>query len=291
MRKIRKLIFLTSLFLLIHSTFAGRLYDPEFGRWLNRDPIGVNGGINIYNSVSNNMVNGFSGGEILKAGMEKEVGKNKVSAGVDGWGENMLMTNDVLHIKGMMTFTRVNTIINLIKVNAKKIGIDFQVRKNLQLSDGEVKFVGDLFAYNLSIMKSESDAKDKIEVLHRVPEWPFLLRPILYTEFKPSFALAGYTHPDGAGILVDVFYEQNNNTVAWVTIHEMLAHMYSGYKHFTFSHEGKWKDWDKSLTGVGGGGTNSKIQISNCVKKWIEEQAKKQGRSKPKFDRLHLLEK
>jgi len=34
-----------------------RLYDPETGRWLSRDPIGENGGINLYGYVSNNPVN------------------------------------------------------------------------------------------------------------------------------------------------------------------------------------------------------------------------------------------
>jgi RHS repeat-associated protein len=34
-----------------------RAYDPETGRWLSRDPIGENGGINLYGYVGNNPVN------------------------------------------------------------------------------------------------------------------------------------------------------------------------------------------------------------------------------------------
>jgi RHS repeat-associated protein len=34
-----------------------RAYDPDTGRWLSRDPIGENGGINLYGYVSNNPVN------------------------------------------------------------------------------------------------------------------------------------------------------------------------------------------------------------------------------------------
>ena len=36
-----------------------RYYDPEMGRWLNRDPIGEKGGINLYTMVGNNSVNKF----------------------------------------------------------------------------------------------------------------------------------------------------------------------------------------------------------------------------------------
>jgi RHS repeat-associated protein len=34
-----------------------RLYDPDTGRWLNRDPIGEEGGINLYAYVEGNPVN------------------------------------------------------------------------------------------------------------------------------------------------------------------------------------------------------------------------------------------
>jgi RHS repeat-associated protein len=34
-----------------------RFYDPEEGRWLNRDPIGYEGGINLYGYVANNPTN------------------------------------------------------------------------------------------------------------------------------------------------------------------------------------------------------------------------------------------
>ena len=55
-----KIIFISCLFFTVQSAFALRFYNPEYGRWLNRDPIGVEGGINTYNSVSNNMVNGYN---------------------------------------------------------------------------------------------------------------------------------------------------------------------------------------------------------------------------------------
>ncbi len=66
--------------------YGFRYYDSANGRWLNQDPIGVSGGINVYNSVSNNMVNGFSGGQALSSGMEEYVGYNEISTNVDAYG-------------------------------------------------------------------------------------------------------------------------------------------------------------------------------------------------------------
>ena len=36
-----------------------RAYDPVHGRWLNRDPIGESGGINLYTYVENDPINGI----------------------------------------------------------------------------------------------------------------------------------------------------------------------------------------------------------------------------------------
>lgn len=45
-----------------------RAYDPDLGRWLNRDPIGEAGGINLYGYVANDPVNGL---DLL--GLETEI--------------------------------------------------------------------------------------------------------------------------------------------------------------------------------------------------------------------------
>ena len=37
--------------------FRARWYDPETGRWLSKDPIGISGGLNLYAFVGNNPVN------------------------------------------------------------------------------------------------------------------------------------------------------------------------------------------------------------------------------------------
>jgi hypothetical protein len=70
------------------SVYAGRLYSAEHGRWLNRDPIGVEGGINLYNSVSNNMVNGFGGrvGFVMGNAGSQMTYKIRRWSGVDAYG-------------------------------------------------------------------------------------------------------------------------------------------------------------------------------------------------------------
>ena len=37
--------------------FRARWYNPETGRWLSKDPIGISGGLNLYAFVGNNPVN------------------------------------------------------------------------------------------------------------------------------------------------------------------------------------------------------------------------------------------
>jgi len=39
--------------------FGNRFYEPNLQRWLNRDPIGERGGINLYDYVANNPINDF----------------------------------------------------------------------------------------------------------------------------------------------------------------------------------------------------------------------------------------
>ena len=83
--------------LLVRSSkiLAGRFYTSDHGRWLNRDPIGVNGGINIYNSVSNNMVNGFSGGLSHSGGMENGgIGNLSSNYGIDPLGLQTFTAHD-----------------------------------------------------------------------------------------------------------------------------------------------------------------------------------------------------
>ena len=79
-------LYITTFIITIQSTFALRFYNPEYGRWLNRDPIGVDGGINVYNSISNNMVNGFKGGINHSDGIDIRIGELDTIYGIDAWG-------------------------------------------------------------------------------------------------------------------------------------------------------------------------------------------------------------
>ena len=75
--------------------YGYRFYDSADGRWLNRDPIGVNGGINIYNSVSNNMVNGFNGGLSHSGGGNLSTGIVRMLTGLDPFGLHDLNDGDL----------------------------------------------------------------------------------------------------------------------------------------------------------------------------------------------------
>src|SRR5712691_1350661 len=52
--------------------FLHRDYDPVFQRWLNRDPIGEAGGINLYGFVRNNPLR-----YVDPFGLEEEEGKDR----------------------------------------------------------------------------------------------------------------------------------------------------------------------------------------------------------------------
>ncbi len=43
------------------SYYGSRYYSPELGRWVNRDPIGEDGGVNLYGMVGNDPVNQWDG--------------------------------------------------------------------------------------------------------------------------------------------------------------------------------------------------------------------------------------
>lgn len=77
------------LFILLSSSitsYAGRMYSSEYGRFINQDSAGVEGGINLYNSGSNNMVNGFAGMFGYSGGMSLDVGELVFNYGVDAYG-------------------------------------------------------------------------------------------------------------------------------------------------------------------------------------------------------------
>ncbi len=42
-----------------YLNYGFRFYSPETGRWLNRDPIGEEGGLNLYGFVGNDGMNGW----------------------------------------------------------------------------------------------------------------------------------------------------------------------------------------------------------------------------------------
>lgn len=55
--KMRQIMVLTVLLGLLASQEAQAFYNPETGRWLNRDPIEEKGGVALYTFVKNGVVN------------------------------------------------------------------------------------------------------------------------------------------------------------------------------------------------------------------------------------------
>ncbi|MDT9201221.1 RHS repeat-associated core domain-containing protein, partial [Limnospira sp. PMC 1042.18] len=53
--------------------YGYRYYDPETGRWPNRDPIEEQGGYNLYGFVGNDGVNNFDYNGLYKVGLHKEM--------------------------------------------------------------------------------------------------------------------------------------------------------------------------------------------------------------------------
>ena len=52
-----RILLLTALTILAFTSAASAHYDPNIGRWMSRDPIGENGGLNLYEYVGNNPTN------------------------------------------------------------------------------------------------------------------------------------------------------------------------------------------------------------------------------------------
>ena len=61
--------------------FRMRWYDPTTGRWLSKDPIGLNGGLNLYSFCGGNPLN-----DIDPYGLEKESQANPFGRGLQGLG-------------------------------------------------------------------------------------------------------------------------------------------------------------------------------------------------------------
>ena len=51
--------------------YGSRYYDPQHGRWITRDPIEEEGGVNLYGFIQNNGVNYYDFIGARKKGIEK----------------------------------------------------------------------------------------------------------------------------------------------------------------------------------------------------------------------------
>ena len=150
------------LFSLSISSFAGRMYSSEYGRFINQDPIGVEGGLNVYNSVSNNMVNGFSGGWSFNDGMRLQTGYLTESKGVDPWGLE-LESCDISDfiIKHITKFSYNNGRYSRASVRKNK-DIDSEIILKMINEDYIFKVLGKTPAESLKNFKAHIDVRKQI---------------------------------------------------------------------------------------------------------------------------------
>jgi len=57
--KVKALFTLTAVVFLFTANIASAVYDAELGRWLSRDPIEEEGGVNLYSYILGNPINGY----------------------------------------------------------------------------------------------------------------------------------------------------------------------------------------------------------------------------------------
>ncbi|MCD4779257.1 MAG: hypothetical protein K8S27_01730, partial [Candidatus Omnitrophica bacterium] len=134
--------------------YGYRYYDPETGRWLNRDPIEEEGGFNLYSFTSNNSINNFdalgqTGTELLEPLIEKIPKSISEEEFWRMWGANPKTTNTLFQ-KAFRGVSKYNYLIFAASVGLEIIDhwtseekclwvITEAFRKRYQLTDEEVQ--------------------------------------------------------------------------------------------------------------------------------------------------------
>lgn len=96
------------------TRFGARDYDPDAGRWTAKDPIGFNGGANLYNYVVSNPVNLVdpSGLCPCRSPLDPSVSRKRTGAGEYGaprpWSNKRHAGEDILAPQGTPVFSPVN---------------------------------------------------------------------------------------------------------------------------------------------------------------------------------------
>ena len=86
--------------------YGYRYYSPELGRWMSRDPIGEDGGINLYGFVNNDSSNQQDFLGLLRAVLYDDDFSTQADAQLDKWDKNKAYACEILVSYHVETITK-----------------------------------------------------------------------------------------------------------------------------------------------------------------------------------------
>jgi hypothetical protein len=137
-----------------------RYYDPATGTWLTRDPIGQNGGINVY---------GYVGGDPVNWGDEGGL-KKKKRGGIGGWWDDRVQNIDgywkLVTSRGVKAVRKVSEVwfSEMVSVNKWVDGIDTAI-KRFDSCHTYFKLFHDAYAVEDQKAKYNAKGIDSMEVV------------------------------------------------------------------------------------------------------------------------------
>jgi uncharacterized protein RhaS with RHS repeats len=104
-RQILRGIFLIILFTAVHPAYA--FFDPSIGRWVSRDPIGEQGGQNVYAFAENNGVSRIDSLGLATLRFEVIVGDFNIWAGSGTWSQPFWAGNGDYGLSGSSAWSSI----------------------------------------------------------------------------------------------------------------------------------------------------------------------------------------
>jgi len=189
--------------------YGYRFYDAERGRWLNRDPIEENGGVNLYGFVNNDSINKIDllGNALIWSMHLVYPATGKAKSNIPN------LKSELERILKQIGITP--------DINTKEVVDKESISKALWLGVPDTYYYKDI---PRGIVDGKDEADSSLERLKNIYKIPL---PILYVDTCPWLVkLAGNTRDDGIIIIYDV----DASTMARLTAHE-LFHAKTGHNH------------------------------------------------------------